>query len=50
MSQYAEKGVHMAANTAMFGALTPSGNLGLPKEAYGNAFKVVFAKNPGSYP
>lgn len=41
-----EKGAHMAANTAMFGALMQAGNLGLPKEAYGNAFKVTFAMKP----
>lgn len=41
-----EKGVHQAANTAMFGALMQAGNLGLPREAYGNAFKVTFAKKP----
>jgi 2-oxoisovalerate ferredoxin oxidoreductase beta subunit len=42
----AEKGVQQAANTAMFGALMQAGNLGLPQEAYGNAFKVTFAKKP----
>jgi 2-oxoisovalerate ferredoxin oxidoreductase beta subunit len=41
-----EKGVQQAANTAMFGALMQAGNLGLPHEAYGNAFKVTFAKKP----
>ena len=44
------EGVHMAANTAMFGALMQTGNLGLPKEAYGNAFKVTFAKKPKHIP
>lgn len=46
----AEKGVQQAANTAMFGALKQAGNLGLPKEAYGNAFKVTFAKKPKLIP
>ncbi len=41
-----EKGIQQAANTAMFGALMQAGNLGLPREAYGNAFKVTFAKKP----
>jgi 2-oxoisovalerate ferredoxin oxidoreductase beta subunit len=45
-----EKGAHQAANTAMFGALMQAGNLGLPKEAYGNAFKVTFAKKPKLIP
>jgi 2-oxoisovalerate ferredoxin oxidoreductase beta subunit len=45
-----EKGAHQAANTAMFGALMQTGNLGLPKEAYGNAFKVTFAKKPKLIP
>ena len=35
-----------AANTAMFGALMQAGNLGLPHEAYRNAFLVTFAKKP----
>jgi 2-oxoisovalerate ferredoxin oxidoreductase beta subunit len=34
----------------MFGALMQTGNLGLPKEAYGNAFKVTFAKKPKLIP
>lgn len=42
----ADKGAHMAANTAMFGALMQTGKLGLPREAYGNAFRVTFAKKP----
>lgn len=46
----AEKGVHQAANTAMFGALMQAGNLDLPREAYGNAFKVTFAKKPKLIP
>jgi 2-oxoisovalerate ferredoxin oxidoreductase beta subunit len=46
----AEKGVQQAANTAMFGALKQAGNLGLPREAYGNAFKVTFAKKPKLIP
>jgi 2-oxoisovalerate ferredoxin oxidoreductase beta subunit len=45
-----EKGAHLAANTAMFGALMQAGNLGLPKEAYGSAFKVTFAKKPKLIP
>ncbi len=46
----AERGVQQAANTAMFGALKQAGGLGLPKEAYGNAFKVTFAKKPKLIP
>jgi len=34
----------------MFGALMQAGNLGLPKEAYRNAFKVTFAKKPKLIP
>lgn len=45
-----EKGAHQAANTAMFGALMQAGNLGLPHEAYGNAFRVTFAKKPKLIP
>lgn len=45
-----EKGAHQAANTAMFGALMQAGNLGLPNEAYGNAFRVTFAKKPKLIP
>ncbi|MDD1742409.1 MAG: 2-oxoacid:acceptor oxidoreductase family protein [Methanotrichaceae archaeon] len=45
-----ESGVQRAANTAMFGALMEAGNLGLPREAYGNAFKVTFAKKPNLIP
>jgi 2-oxoisovalerate ferredoxin oxidoreductase beta subunit len=45
-----EKGAQQAANTAMFGALMQAGNLGLPREAYGNAFKVTFAKKPKLIP
>jgi len=41
-----ERGTPQAANTAMFGALMQAGNLGLPHEAYGNAFRVTFAKKP----
>ena len=41
-----ERGTAQAANTAMFGALMQAGNLGLPNEAYGNAFRVTFAKKP----
>ena len=39
-----------AANTAMFGALMQAGNLGLPREAYGDAFRVTFAKKPRLIP
>ena len=45
-----EKGTSQAANTAMFGALMQAGNLGLPHEAYGNAFRVTFAKKPKLIP
>jgi len=45
-----EKGTSQAANTAMFGALMQAGNLGLPNEAYGNAFRVTFAKKPKLIP
>jgi 2-oxoisovalerate ferredoxin oxidoreductase beta subunit len=45
-----EFGVQKAANTAMFGALMEAGNLDLPREAYGNAFKVTFAKKPKLIP
>jgi len=41
-----ERGTPQATNTAMFGALMQAGNLGLPREAYGNAFRVTFAKKP----
>ncbi|MCX6673577.1 MAG: 2-oxoacid:acceptor oxidoreductase family protein [Methanothrix sp.] len=41
-----EQGVTQAANTAMFGALIQAGKLGLPREAYGDAFRVTFAKKP----
>jgi len=41
-----ERGTPQAANTAMFGALMQAGKLGLPREAYGNAFRVTFAKKP----
>ncbi len=34
----------------MFGALMEAGGLGLPREAYGNAFKVTFAKKPKLIP
>jgi len=34
----------------MFGALMQAGNLGLPKEAYGDAFRVTFAKKPRLIP
>lgn len=39
-----------AANTAMFGALMQAGNLGLPREAYGDAFRVTFVKKPRQIP
>ncbi|NPV61648.1 MAG: ketoisovalerate oxidoreductase [Methanotrichaceae archaeon] len=45
-----EMGAHQAANTAMFGALKEAGDLGLPEEAYENAFKVTFAKKPKLIP
>jgi 2-oxoisovalerate ferredoxin oxidoreductase beta subunit len=45
-----EKGATQAANTAMFGALMQAGNLGLPREAYGDAFRVTFAKKPKLIP
>jgi 2-oxoisovalerate ferredoxin oxidoreductase beta subunit len=45
-----EKGAHQAANTAMFGALMQAGNLGLPREAYEDAFRVTFAKKPKLIP
>ena len=45
-----EKGAHQAANTAMFGALMQAGNLGLPREAYKDAFRVTFAKKPKLIP
>mgnify|MGYP003795998903 CR=1 FL=1 len=34
----------------MFGALMQAGNLGLPNEAYGDAFRVTFAKKPKLIP
>jgi 2-oxoisovalerate ferredoxin oxidoreductase beta subunit len=46
----AEHGAKQAANTAMFGALMQAGNLGLPNEAYGDAFRVTFAKKPKLIP
>jgi 2-oxoisovalerate ferredoxin oxidoreductase beta subunit len=45
-----EIGAHQAANTAMFGALKEAGDLGLPDEAYSNAFKLTFAKKPKLIP
>ena len=45
-----ERGAVQAANTAMFGALMQAGNLGLPREAYGDAFRVTFAKKPNLIP
>lgn len=41
-----ERGTPQAANTAMLGALMQAGKLGLPHEAYGNAFRETFAKKP----
>jgi hypothetical protein len=35
---------------AMFGALMQAGNLGLSREAYGDAFRVTFAKKPKLIP
>jgi 2-oxoisovalerate ferredoxin oxidoreductase beta subunit len=46
----AEHGAKQAANTAMFGALMQAGNLGLPNEAYGDAFRETFAKKPEAHP
>ncbi|WP_334140449.1 2-oxoacid:acceptor oxidoreductase family protein, partial [Methanothrix soehngenii] len=46
----ADKGASMAANTAMLGALMQAGKLGLPKDAYGDAFRVTFAKKPKLIP
>ncbi|MGB3943944.1 MAG: 2-oxoacid:acceptor oxidoreductase family protein [Methanothrix sp.] len=43
-------GVEKAANTAMFGALMELGNLGLPRESFGGAFKRTFAKKPKLIP
>jgi len=34
----------------MFGALMQTGKLGLPKEAYEDAFRVAFAKKPRLIP
>jgi 2-oxoisovalerate ferredoxin oxidoreductase beta subunit len=45
-----EKGATQAANTARFGALMQAGGLGLPREAYGDAFRVTFAKKPKLIP
>jgi 2-oxoisovalerate ferredoxin oxidoreductase beta subunit len=45
-----DMGAQQAANTVMFGALMEAGELGLPKEAYGNAFNVTFAKKPKLIP
>ena len=45
-----EQGATQAANTAMFGALMQAGKLGLPNEAYANAFRVTFAKKPKLIP
>jgi len=45
-----EKGAVQAANTAMFGAVMQAGKLGLPREAYGDAFRVTFAKKPKLIP
>lgn len=41
-----DKGAEQAINTAMFGALMEAGNLGLPREAYSDAYKTTFAKKP----
>ncbi|MDD1753053.1 MAG: 2-oxoacid:acceptor oxidoreductase family protein, partial [Methanotrichaceae archaeon] len=45
-----DMGAQQAANTVMFGALMEAGELGLPREAYGNAFNVTFAKKPKLIP
>jgi 2-oxoisovalerate ferredoxin oxidoreductase beta subunit len=45
-----ERGATQAANTAMFGGLMQAGKLGLPNEAYANAFRVTFAKKPKLIP
>ena len=39
-----------AANTSMLGATDAAGNLGLLREAYGDAFRVTFAKKPRLIP
>ena len=44
------KGVEQATNTAMFGALMEKGDLGLPRDAFGGAFKRTFAKKPKLIP
>jgi len=44
------RGVEQATNTAMFGALMERGDLGLPREAFGGAFKRTFAKKPKLIP
>ncbi|HPJ30047.1 MAG TPA: 2-oxoacid:acceptor oxidoreductase family protein [Methanothrix sp.] len=44
------RGVEQATNTAMFGALMERGKLGLPREAFGGAFKRTFAKKPKLIP
>ncbi|MDM7935273.1 MAG: 2-oxoacid:acceptor oxidoreductase family protein [Methanothrix sp.] len=45
-----DRGAVQAANTAMFGALMQAGGLGLPREAYSDAFRVTFARKPGLIP
>jgi 2-oxoisovalerate ferredoxin oxidoreductase beta subunit len=45
-----ERGAVQAANSAMFGALMQSGKLGLPREAYADAFRVTFAGKPKLIP
>ena len=41
-----EHGAIQAANTAMFGALMQGRNSGQSHEAYGDSFRVIFAKKP----
>jgi 2-oxoisovalerate ferredoxin oxidoreductase beta subunit len=45
-----ERGARQAANTIMLGALMQAGHLGLPRDAYANAFKATFAKKPKLIP
>lgn len=45
-----ERGAAQAANSAMFGALMQAGGLGLPREAYADAFRVTFAGKPKLIP
>jgi len=45
-----EHGAIHTAKRAMFGALMQAGNLSMPNEAYGDAFRVTFAKKPKLIP